>query len=68
MFALAVDDFALKYISKDNALYLIQALQDKYEDIEVNCDGYKLCGINLQWDYVKRQCKLNLKGHIDKLR
>ena len=68
MFALVVDDFALKYIGKDNALHLIKALQDKYEDVEVNWDGTKLCGINLQWDYVKRQYKLNLKGFIAKLR
>ena len=68
MFALVVDDFALKYISQDNALHLMQDLKDKYEDVEVNWDGNKLCGINLQWDYVKRQCKLNLKGYIDKFR
>ena len=48
MFALVVDDFALKYIGKDNALHLIQALKDKYEDVEVNWDRNKLCAINSQ--------------------
>ena len=36
VFALVVDDFALKYIGDDNASHLINALKDKYEDVEVN--------------------------------
>jgi hypothetical protein len=36
MFTLVVNDFSIKYISQDNAMYLINILKDKYEDIEVN--------------------------------
>ena len=53
MFALIVDNFALKCIDADNALHLIKALKDKHEDVELNWQGNKLCDINLQWDYVK---------------
>jgi len=53
IFALIVDDFALKYIGTDNALHLINTLKDKYEDVEVNWKGDKLCGIDLLWDYTK---------------
>ena len=63
-----VDDFTLKYIRDNNALHLINALKDKYEDVEVNWAGNKFYGINLQWDYTKRQCKLNLQGFIDRVR
>ena len=62
-----MDDFGIKYIGKENALHLISALKDKYEDVEVNWDGDRLCGINLRWNYDKYQYKLNLPGYIHKL-
>ena len=43
-----MDDFGVKYIRKDNAQYLIDALKDKYKDIKVNWDSDKLCSINLK--------------------
>ena len=45
---LVVDDFGMKYIGKDNALYLINTLKYKHEDVEVNWEGDKLCGITLR--------------------
>ena len=63
-----MDDFGVKYIGKDNANHLIKALKDKYEDVEVNWEGDKLCGITLRWNYDTKQCKLSLPGYIDKLK
>ena len=68
IFTLVVDDFGVKYIGKDNANHLIKALKDKYEDVEVNWEGDKLCGITLRWNYDTKQCKLSLPGYIDKLK
>ena len=67
IFGLIVDDFAVKYTNKENAQHLVNALKDKYEDVEVNWDGDKLCGINLKWNYDLRTCKLSIPSYIDKL-
>ena len=68
IFGLIVDDFAVKYTNKEQAKYLVNALKDKYEDVEVNQEGDKLCGINLKWDYKVRTCKLSILNYIEKLR
>ena len=47
IFTLEVDNFRVKYLGKENTLYLINALKDKYKDVEVNWNGDKLCGISL---------------------
>ena len=66
-FGLIVNDFAAKYIGRENSQHLVNALKDKHEDVDVNWEGDKLCGINLKWNYDSRTCKLNLKGCIDNL-
>ena len=35
--------------------------------MEVIWEGYKLYGINLKWDWIKRECQLNEPGCMKKL-
>jgi hypothetical protein len=49
-FTLVVDDFGVKYIGKENADHLMQALRKHYE-VEEDWSGGLYCGIHLNWNY-----------------
>ena len=49
-FTLVVNNFGVKYVGKDNALHLINALKINY-DIETDWKGHLYCGITLDWNY-----------------
>ena len=66
MFALVVDDFAIRYIEKQDAKHLIRALESKYA-ITKDWKATKFCGIDLNWNYRKRKVTLFMKGYIKKL-
>ena len=52
-FLLVVDDFGVKYVGKENADHLIQALIKLYT-ISINWTGAPYCGLKLDWDYTRR--------------
>ena len=56
IFTLVVDDFAIKYASKQDAEHLLQALRAKYS---ISTDWYAslYIGITLNWNYTA--------GHVD---
>jgi hypothetical protein len=49
-FNLAVDDFGIKYIGKDNLQHLYDALWKETYDIVKDHAGKLYCGINLKWN------------------
>ena len=53
IFTLCVDDFGIKYCSRDDADHLLNALRDLYT-ISVDCKGELYIGLTLKWDYVRR--------------
>ena len=65
-FTLTVDDFGVKYVGKENALHLINALRQHY-DVEEDWDGKLYCGISLTWDYERRHVDIAMPGYVDKL-
>ena len=65
-FTLIVDDFGVKYVGKENADHLINVLKEHYEVAE-DWDGTKYCGINLDWDYIKRKVHLSMPGYCDEV-
>ena len=65
-FTLTVDDFGVKYVGKDNAQHLIDALRQHY-DVEEDWTGKLYCGISLKWDYERRHVDISMPGYIDKL-
>ena len=54
----------MKYVGKENADHLINVLKEHYEVAE-DWDGTKYCGINLDWDYIKRKVHLSMPGYCD---
>ncbi len=49
-----VDNFGVKYFSKDDANHLLDSLR-KYYKIPVDWEGKKYCGLTIDWNY-KNKC------------
>jgi hypothetical protein len=62
-FTLVVDEFALKYVGKDNAHHLCNALICNYE-ITTDWGGTVYSGMTLKWDYQKRTCDISMSGSV----
>jgi len=63
MFCLVVDDFGIKYVNKDDANHLFDALRQKYTS-SIDWEGKLFCGITLTWNYQQRTCDLSMPGYI----
>ena len=61
-FSLVVDDFGIKYTKKD-AEHLIKTIMDRYEG-KVSWDPDYYLGMTLEWDYIKRTCKLSMPEYV----
>ena len=64
-FTLVVDDFSVKYVSKEHALHLKATLEDNYGVI-TEWDGKRYIGITLDWDCERQQVHLSMPGYIAK--
>jgi hypothetical protein len=53
-FALVVDDFGIKYVKRDDAKHLVQALQQVGYKLSQEWDGKCYCSLTQKWDYDKR--------------
>jgi hypothetical protein len=62
-FTLMVDDFRIKYIGKENADHLLNALKETYEVTE-DWSGKLYCGISLDWYYKKKTVDMSMPGYI----
>ena len=52
VFALCVNDFGIKYTTKDNINHLIAALKQSYK-ISIDWEGCHYCGLTFNWNYDK---------------
>jgi hypothetical protein len=62
-FTLVVDDFEAKYVGKDNAHHLHNALLRSYE-ITAYWGGAVYSGMSLRWDYQKYTCDISMPGYV----
>ena len=62
-FSLVVDDFGVKYVVKDTAEHLIQALKNLYT-ISIDWTGSIYCGLTINWEYAKRICDISMPTYI----
>jgi hypothetical protein len=62
-FCLVVDDFGIKYVGKENAEHLINALKSKYT-ITIDWEAKQFCGINLTWDYKNRTVDMDMPDYV----
>ena len=63
-FCLVVDDFGVKYIGKEHDDHLIQCLRNQYQEVDIDWDGKRFCGVHLDWDYDKHTCSLSMPGYV----
>jgi hypothetical protein len=64
-FSLVVDDFGIKYVGKENAQHLIDAIQAQYK-MTTDWTGALYCGLTLDWDYKQRTVDISMPGYIQK--
>jgi hypothetical protein len=64
-FTLVVDDFTVKYVGKQHAEHLLNALLQTYEpttDWTATATVYS--GMTLKWDYDKRTCNISTPDYV----
>lgn len=66
-FCLCVDDFGVKYFSKEDAQHLIDALEKTFT-ISVDWEGRKYCGFNINFNYDKGYVDIDMNGYTEKVR
>lgn len=63
-FTLVVDDFGVKYVGRQHAEYLLQTLHASHYKTTEDWSGSLFCGVSIQWDYVKRKCRLSMPNYV----
>ena len=64
-FTLVVDNFGIKYTNKDDIDHLFAAIKDGYS-LKIDWEGAKYVGIDLDWNYTKREVILSMKGYVER--
>ncbi len=64
-FTLVVDDFGVKYESKDDVDHLIASMKSTYKLTE-DWTGNLFCDISLDWDYINQTVDISMLGYIKK--
>jgi hypothetical protein len=62
-FSLCVDDFGVKYTGKQHADHLMSILKKHY-NISQDWEGKRYLGLDLDWDYTKRQVHLSMLNYV----
>jgi hypothetical protein len=62
-FSLKVYDFAVKYVGKEHADHLRNALLQSYE-LTTDWEGNVYSGMSLKWDYENRTCDIFMPGYV----
>jgi TfoX/Sxy family transcriptional regulator of competence genes len=64
-FTLVVDDFAIKYVKKEDADHLLNALQKDYT-VSTDWEATKYIGLTIEWDYQNRKVHIHMPGYLAK--
>ena len=62
-FSLVVDDFGVKYVGKEHAMHLLQALRTLYTVTE-DWDGTLFNGLTLNWNYAAKYVDISMPTYI----
>jgi hypothetical protein len=62
-FALAVNDFGIKYVGEQRTDHLINAVKDLY-GISLDWTGSLYCSLTLKWDYRKCTVDVSIPGYV----
>ena len=64
-FCLCVDDFGVKYFSKDDADHLLNSLRQTYK-ISVDWTGRNYCGLTMDWNYENGFVDISMPNYVPK--
>ena len=64
-FILCVDDFGVKYFTRQEADHLIMALKSNY-DITIDWTGENYCGLNIKWNYLLNYVDVSMPNYVIK--
>jgi hypothetical protein len=64
-FTFVVDDFAVKYVNKEDAEHLINAIK-KYYPKTVDKEATKYTRLTIEWDYMNRKVHIHMPWYIEK--
>ena len=64
-FSMVVDDFGIKYERQEDITHILDALKTIYK-ISEDWDGKLCCGLNLEWDYYKRELQVSIPNYVTK--
>ena len=64
-FTLVVDDFGIKYVGKQHAQHLLNAIKEEYT-VEVDWEGELYIGIKLAWNYDKGFVDIAMPTYVGK--
>jgi hypothetical protein len=62
-FSLVVDDFVIKYVGKQHADHLRNALLQSYK-LTTDWEAKLYSGMSLKWDYKNRTCDISMPGYV----
>ena len=65
LFTLVVEDFGVKYVSKEDVNHLIDSIKLTFS-LTKDWMGSLYCGITLEWDYVHRHVDILMPNFIKK--
>jgi len=65
VFSDVVDDFGVSYGNDNDLQHFLTTLRQLYA-ITTDMSGSKYVGMNLDWDFTKRTCRLSMQGYIAK--
>ena len=65
IFCLCVDDFGIKYFSKDDANHLLNALGQSYK-YTTDWEGKNYCGLTIDWNYQQKYVDISMPGYVTK--
>ena len=63
--SLVVDDFGVKYESQYYITHILDSLKSIYK-ISEDCDVKVYCGLNLEWEYHKREDLVSIPNYVTK--
>ena len=64
-FSLVVDDFGIKYERQEDITHILNTLKMIYK-ISEEWDRKLYCGLNLEWDYYKREVLVSMPNYVTK--
>ncbi len=65
LFTLAVNNFGVKYVNKEDIDYLIASIKKTYT-LTKDWMGNLYCGIPLDWDYQNQTVDISMPGYVKK--